>query len=384
MRRRSLNILVISSGFYPKVDGTTLAISNVMQGLKKNGHKLNLVTRRYKGCSKRECWHCISVLRVGPSGASVFSRFMLSIGLIGVSVPVIINEKIDIIHVHGFAPLFSGLILGFLFRKPVVVTFHGFQSLWFKGTQWRKESTNKILQPFLQMLVRMASAVTAQSKKFKEVIARAYGVSRNKVYVIPHLIDEEYFDYEPQPPAEKPIVLFVGTLGRVYGVDLFIKSASHIIKYFPNVKFLIVGKGPLLEKLKALAKKLDVEKYVTFIGPVFDRKKLAEFYRSAKVVVIPQKYEGYFLSLVALEAMAVGKPIVTTQTLDPELYQTGFFKASFDPKDIAKKITHVLSMKDGEYVRLSKTIRKYFEVNHSRKAVVSRIEKLYFYLTRNV
>jgi len=375
---------MISSGFYPEVDGTTFAIGNVMQSLKKRGHKLTLVTRRYKDCSRFEHWLGIPVFRVGPSGASVFSRLLLVINQVGVSISIIIREKVDVIHVHGFAPLLSGLISGFLLRKPVVVTFHGFQSLWLKGTRWRKESTEKILQPFFRAMTRMASAVTAQSKKFEEVVARTYGVKRDKIYVISHQIDEEFFGYKPQPVAKKPVVLFVGTLRRVYGVDLFIKSVPYTMERFPNASFLIVGKGPLTEKLKELAKTLGVERYVTFVGPVFDREKLAAFYRSAKVVVIPQKYEGYFLSLVALEAMAVGKPIVTTQTLDPELYRIGFFKASFDPKDIAEKIVKILSMKNDEYIKLSKTIRKYFEANHSRKAVVSKIEKLYLHLVGNV
>jgi len=380
MRKRSLSILMISSGFYPEVDGTAFAIGNIMQNLKRNGHKITLVTRRYRNCPRFELWFGIPVFRVGPGGASIYSRIMLAINQIGVSIALIIREKVDIIHAHGFAPLLSGLISGLFLRKPVVVTFHGFQSLWLKGTRWRKESTDKILQPFFRAMTRMASAVTAQSKKFKEVIAHMYGVKRQRVHIISHQIDEEFFEYTPELTVKEPVVLFVGTLRRVYGVDLFIKSVPHTLERFPNVKFVIVGKGPLMERLKELAKELGVEEHVAFVGPVFNRKKLAGFYRSAKVVVIPQKYEGYFLSLVALEAMAAGKPIVTTQTLDPELYRIGFFKASFEPKDLAEKIAHVLSMKDEEYVTLSRNIRRYFEVNHSRKAVITKIEKLYLHL----
>jgi glycosyltransferase involved in cell wall biosynthesis len=368
---------MISSGFFPKVNGTSLAVGNLLQSLKKRGHRLILITRRYRGCPTYEQWHGITVIRIGPSGHSAFSRVLLAINQIGISIPKILMEKIDIIHAQGFMPLFTGLVLGFLFRKPVIVTFHGFSYLWHKSTRWRKESTYRAALPFQKVMVRATNAIIAQSEKLKEVIISLYGAKSNKINIVSNLIDEEYFEYAPKPLSEEPIILFVGNLIKVHGADLLIRSVVHVRKRFPRAKFFIVGEGPLRERLEKLVNELNLDGTVIFVGHVLDRRKIAEFYRSAKVVVIPWRYGAYFPSLVALEAMAVGRPIITTLTLDPELYRIGFFKANPDPKDIAEKIESVLFMKDDEYMRLSKTIRKHFEAKYSKNAIISKIESLY-------
>jgi glycosyltransferase involved in cell wall biosynthesis len=305
---------------------------------------------------------------------------MLIINQVALAIPLMVREKIDIIHAHGFAPLAAGLILGFMFRKPVVATFHGFQSLWSKETRWRKEYVYKVAHPFFKLMIKSASAVIAQSKKLKEIITATYDVNPNKVYVIPHMIDEEYFYFSPNPRADKNIVLYVGTLARVYGLDLFIGAASYVSKFFPNCEFLIVGKGPQKEKLEKLVKKLNLEEIVHFAGPVFDRKKLSEHYRSARVVVIPEKYEGYILPLVALEALASGRPVITTLNLDPIAYEAGVIKTSFDPRDISEKILWVLRLPENKYVQIAKTARRFYEAMHSRNIIIKRIEELYFEL----
>ncbi|MBS7270673.1 MAG: glycosyltransferase family 4 protein [Candidatus Freyarchaeota archaeon] len=377
MERRVLHVLVISSGFYPKVDGTTLAVANLIEGLKTRGHKVSFITRKYKGTPSLENWRGTCILRVGPSGASAFSRLMLIINQVVLGIPFMISGKMDVIHDHGFAPLATGLILGFMFRKPVVATFHGFQSLWSKETRWRKEYVYKIAHPFFKLMIKSASAVIAQSKKLKEIIITTYDANPDKVYVIPHMIDEGFFSFSPKPRIDKNIVLYVGTLARVYGLDLLIEAAGYVRSFFPNCEFLIVGEGPQREKLEKLVKKSNLEEIVHFAGPIYDRKKLSEQYRSAKVVVIPEKYEGYILPLVALEALASGRPVITTLNLDPRAYEAGVIKTSFDPRDIAEKILWILRLSEDQYMEITEKARKFFEDEHGRNVVLRKIEELY-------
>jgi glycosyltransferase involved in cell wall biosynthesis len=292
------------------------------------------------------------------------------------------KTKIDVIHAHGAVPLAAGWLLSRIYGKPLVVTFHGFQRLWFKGTIWKSASELKITYPAIKFLTTTADVVIAQSKKFGEVVSNLYGVDPRRIFVVPHVIDEEDFTFTPVPSSEKPSVLFVGALARVYGIDLFIKAAPFVVENLPETEFFIVGKGPQRDRLQKLISTLKLEESVFLVGPVYDRKKLARYYQDAKVVVIPQKYEGYFLSLVALEALAAGRPIVTTQTLDLELYLNGIFQASFDPKDIAEKTTEILNLDDRRYSALARSARKYYEDHCSKSVIGSKLEKLYFALSQ--
>jgi len=384
MQRPPLRVLMISSIFYPKVDGTVIAVSNLLRCLQEHGCILYLITRKLPGRVPMEGWQNISVVRVGPSFKSPISRLMLSLNQVRAGFSLMRSEHIDVIHAHGAHSLLAGLILGKLFHRPIVATFHGFQRLWLKGARWRPELSLALTYPIYKMLINNANAIIAQSYTLRKVIAQLYKIDPDKIHVIPHVIDEGRFEFVPNPLSEKPVVLFVGTLARVHSVDLLIKAAPIILKDVPQTKFVIVGKGPQREKLQRLIKDLNLEKFVFLFGPVFDQSKLTKYYASASVVVVPLKYRGYILSLVALEAMSTGRPVVTTMTLDPDLHKYGVYKAGFDPTELAQAIKEILFLNEKEYSALAASARKYVEEQCSKKVVASRVENLYRQLIKNI
>jgi len=380
MQSHPVSVLMISGIFYPKVDGSVIAVSNLLKSLQERGHNCYLVTRRLPKTAPVEQWENIPMTRVGPAGSSNFSRFLLSLNQAITGFFVMKRRRFDVIHAHGFASLMAGVLLSKALKKPVVITFHGFQRLWFKGTRWKPEYFLKLTYPLERFLVRNADAIISQSQTLKEIIVELYGVSSERVSVIPHIIDEDEFPYVQRPHDLKPIVLFVGTLARVHGVDLLIKSAPTVLKDLPETKFLIVGKGLHRDYLQKLVEDLRLEKSVFLVGPVFDRQKLAELYAESTVVVIPLKYKGYILSLVALEAMSTGRPVITTMTLDADLKKHGVFETGTNPLDIAESIKKVLSLKENDYATLTLLVREYIEKRCSREATVSQIEKIYLQL----
>jgi len=291
------------------------------------------------------------------------------------------KEHIDIIHAHGAHSLLAGLILSKLFHKPVVATFHGFQRLWFESVRWKPELNLAFTYPIYKMIIHRANAIIAQSQTLKKVITELYGIDAKKIHVILHAIDEERFKFVPSSSVE-PTVLFVGSLARVHGVDLLVKAAPTILKDFPQTKFIIIGGGPTKKTLQRLIESLKLEKSVFLIGPVYNQSKLTKHYSSASVVVIPIKYRGYILSLVALEAMSTGRPVVTTMTLDPDLDKYGVHKAGFNPTELAQAVKEILSLTEEEYSTLSASARKYVEERCSRKIVASETENLYRHLIR--
>lgn len=381
MPKRPLHVLMISTIFYPKVNGTVVAVTNLLRCLQEHGCKVRLVTRKLPGTVPTESWQNIPVIRVGPSFKSPLSRLALSCNQVRVGISLMKKEHTDIIHTHGAHSLLAGLILSKLFHKPVVATFHGFQRLWFKSVRWKSELNLALTYPIYKMLIHRANAVIAQSETLKKVITELYEIDPEKIRVISHVVDEERFEFAPAPSSIEPTVLFVGSLGRVHGVDLLVKAAPIILKDFPQTKFIIVGSGPQKKPLQRLIESLKLEKSVFIMEPVYDQGELAKHYSSARVVVIPIKYRGYILSLVALEAMSTGRPVVTTMTLDSDVEKYGVRRAGFNPAELAQAVKEILSLNEEEYSKLSTSTRKYVEERCSKKVVASEIEKLYRHLT---
>ncbi|RKY63388.1 MAG: glycosyltransferase, partial [Candidatus Latescibacterota bacterium] len=91
------------------------------------------------------------------------------------------------------------------------------------------------------------------------------------------------------------------------GYDKVISALPKVIKKVPNIKYILVGRGNDIPRIKKLAKKLGVEKYVIFTGFVPD-EDLVDYYNLCDVFIMPSKKEGF--GIVFLEALACGKPVI--------------------------------------------------------------------------
>ncbi len=106
--------------------------------------------------------------------------------------------------------------------------------------------------------------------------------------------------------ANKSIVLFVGRLVPYKGVDVLLEALSGL-----DAVALIVGQGPLRARLEEQSRALLVADRVRFLGSV-DDDELAALYRACNVFVLPSVTRQEAFGVVQLEAMAAGKPVVST------------------------------------------------------------------------
>lgn len=198
----------------------------------------------------------------------------------------------------------------------------------------------------------------------------------DKIRVLPHPVDTEVFSFHVLS-STSPTILFVGSLSRVYGIDLLLKATPHILERINNTRIVIVGRGPQRRELQDLAHKLGIEKAVQFAGYIGDPLILANYYHLSTLVVIPLYYEGYILSLVAVEALSCGRPVVTTMRLEPGMEKIGVFTVkTYDPRDLAKTILHVINDVDLKTIGLA--AREYVEKNHSERTYGLRLERIYY------
>jgi 1,4-alpha-glucan branching enzyme len=381
--RKRLCILILSSHFYPKVDGTTRSIDKIIRSLSERGHRILFVTRKLLNTPSFELYERAEVYRTGPSGFSTFSRLIFSLNQAKLAMRILNKERIDIFEAHGFASMVACFLLRVTFRKPVVLFFHGLPRMWIGRFKWRKSYEQLLSFPFEKFLIRQADRIIVRSSLFAKILVNVYGRGfENKIRVLPHPVDTEIFSFRT-PSSTSLTILFVGSLSRVYGVDLLLKSIPYILEKFPDAKIVIVGHGPLNQELRNLVRELGVEKAVQFTGYIGDPHILANYYHLSTLVAIPLYYEGYILSLVAVEALSCGRPVVTTMRLEPGLEKVGVFTVkTYDPKDLAQKILRVV--KDVDLNSIALAAREYVERYHSEKTYGYKLENIYHELINSI
>jgi D-inositol-3-phosphate glycosyltransferase len=110
---------------------------------------------------------------------------------------------------------------------------------------------------------------------------------------------------------DAPIVLFVGRIEPLKGIDILMRAASHLES---PVRLLVVGgdekDADRKENLQALASELGLQDRVTFVDAV-PHADLPLYYNAADICVVPSYYESF--GVVAVEAMACGVPVVASR-----------------------------------------------------------------------
>jgi glycosyltransferase involved in cell wall biosynthesis len=139
------------------------------------------------------------------------------------------------------------------------------------------------------------------------------------------------------------IVVFVGRLVREKGVEVLIDAMPHVLRRCPEAKLVVAGAGAR-DHLEARARSRGVDRKVLFTG-FLPEEDLSRLYGVADVAVFPSLYEPF--GIVALEAMAAGAPVVSSdigglrEVVTHE--ETGVHTWANNPESLAWGICRVLS-----------------------------------------
>lgn len=244
---------------------------------------------------------------------------------------ILSHQTYSLLHVHGAkAALLSRLVkLGFHGPK-VVYTLHGFlvrpgMSTWQKALYPIGE---RVLAPFTEAYIAVSRAVM-------EDFCHRTGMQSIRGFEIIHNgVDPQAFVPGDGDTVRKHLGLggapVIGTMARLVpekGVHIFLEAASLLHEKTPDIRFLIVGDGPLRPHLECLARRLNLQNASLFTGQVRDPR---EILKVMDIVVLPSVSEG--MSVVALEAMASGKPVVAAKTGGiPEVIKAGKNGLLFTP-----------------------------------------------------
>jgi len=291
------------------------------------------------------------IRRWGP-GVKSFSDVMLYNLLVSTK---IVNDLIplekkqfDILSVHDWLSSMSGIVLKQSTNIPMVFHIHSTE----KGRSLGDGS--RIINELEHKAAQVADKIITVSHAMKEELI-SYGFSSEKIEVVWNGVDPNKYSPEKVPkqvidkvraaysiaPDEK-MILYLGRLTGVKGVDRLVMSMQNIVKCFPKTKLVIVGKGELESDLTRLTSSLGLSSNIIFnfnMIPEYDR---IAHYAACDLAVFPSFYEPF--GIVALEAMAMEKPIVVGARGVSGLREivvasgqgmTGYHVNPYDPQDIA-------------------------------------------------
>ena len=244
----------------------------------------------------------------------------------------------DIIHGHIYEAGAAAVLLGRLYRLPVVVTEHssGFPRRFLKGLD--------VVKPWLTF--RWADAVLPVSRALQQAI-EAYGI-RGRFQLVPNVVDTTVFAPAPaRPPRQKAQLLFVGALEprHVKGVPYLLAALAQLRRRREDWCLDIVGDGPARAEYEQVAAELHLTDLVRFHGQK-PKSEVAEYMRRSDVFVLPSLWEN--LPCVVIEAMASGLPTVASDTGGiPELvsYATGILVPPKDPARLAAALGDMLQFR---------------------------------------
>ena len=279
----------------------------------------------------------------------------------------LLNEKWkpDIIHAHVFTAGVPAVILGKLYKIPIVITEH------WSGFPLRKLTLSCRIKARFSMC--RAQVILTGSNQLRNAV-RNYGI-KNRFKVVPNVVNLEiFFPVLQQNKSDKKRILLVALLSHVKGIPYLLEAISQLRRKRDNFVLDIVGNGPNRIEYEELSKNLGLADIVKFHG-LKTKSESAKFMRRSSFFVQPSLCETF--NVVCIEAMACGKPIIATQLSVFQEKITKDIGILVPPKDTDALVKAIDYMLDHYQDYSSKNISQYAKDNFSYEVVGQQIDNIY-------
>lgn len=291
-------------------------------------------------------------------------------------------RKFDVVHVHSWQQ-FPDIMVGYYANKykiPWVLQVHGSLS-----EIMPKQKLKRIFDLLWGYeLLSTASKIIALNQTELQQYLRM-GVFEDKIEIILNGTDLSDYDNLPSKKAFKKklglnederIVLYLGRIHKIKGIDVLVKAFANIDGKLNNVRLVIVGPddGYLVE-LEALIKALGIDDNVLIPGPLYGVDKLGA-YVDADVYVLPSRYETS--PMTVLESVACGTPVILTDVCGIAEYfrdKTGLVVKTGSTAHLQEALVELLMNREKQkYFREEcKSVIKQFSI----LVTVKKLEEIY-------
>lgn len=266
---------------------------------------------------------------------------------------VLFTRGFDAIHACNPPDLF--FLIGAFFKllgKKFIFDHHDINPELYEAKFGRRDFFWKLMVWFERLTFRTADVSIATNESYRRIAIERGGMDPSKVFVVRSGPSLERMRIVPPDASLKHgrrfLVGYVGVMGRQEGIDLLLCAARQVIDLHGrhDIHFGLVGGGTSLEEMKALARRLNIEDYVTFTGRVPDAELLAML-NTADVCVNPDianTMNDKSTMNKIMEYMALGKPIVQFDLAEGRFsaQDASLYARRNDPDDLAARIIELV------------------------------------------
>ncbi len=338
---------------YPTFGGSGVVGTELGKALAKKGHQVHFITYsqpvRLGSFRENIYYHEVAV-----SDYPLFEYQPYETELTSKMVDVVKYEKLDILHVHYAIPHASAAFMAKQILQsqgiaiPFVTTLH--------GTDITLVGKDPSFEPVITFCINQSDAVTAVSESLKNDTYKHFATTR-EIHVIPNFIVPSLQNFEKKSVIRQKyasdnerILCHVSNFRKVKRVEDVINIFYKVQQKIAS-KLILVGDGPERYACEKLVRELQICDKVIFIGKVRDTAHVLEL---SDVFLLPSETESF--GLAALEAMAVGVPVISSNTGGiPEVNihgETGYLSNVGDVDDMALNTLKIL--KDDSQLKLFK------------------------------
>lgn len=347
-----MRILFIVFHFPPISGGGVVVIVELANKLAELGHSVTILTPHlvWKGQQFNPKINSkISVVRVptpSKDNMKIAARRCYP-SLKNKAIELALKEKFDFIltifHPFHLAPK-AAVDCGKKTGLPVIVKI---DDAVFEKASGLKAIQRRIEKTINAKTLKNATTILVVNEETKNLVANYYGVSDEKIVIVPNGVDLDRF-YSKNKPSKK--IIFSGVMYYHRGLDILLQAAPEIVRKIPDVEFVLLGDGPELSKLKDIVNEKDLVKNVKFEGWI-DREKIQDYLADGAIGIGPLRATGVTknaLPIKVLEYMASYLPIIAwEQTLPSDVLingKNGFFVQS--SAELVEKIIQLLTDQD--------------------------------------
>jgi L-malate glycosyltransferase len=361
---------------YPTFGGSGVLATELGKALAQKGHMVHFITYqqpvRLNVFIPNIFYHEVQV----PT-YPLFDYPPYETALASTMVDVIKNNNLDLLHVHYAIPHASAAYMAKQILKkegkniPVITTLH--------GTDITLVGRDKTYAPVVTFSINESDAITAVSHNLREETFKHFDIKK-EISVIVNFVDVSRFSRKPIDAFKKVIApngervfLHASNFRKIKRVQDVVKIFANVKKQIPS-KLLFVGDGPERSTAEDLARELGVCDDVRFVGK---QEQMEDILAIADLFLLTSEYESF--GLAALEAMAAGVPVISTNAgglSEINVHgETGYMSAVGDIESMSKQAIDIL--KDEETLKAFKeraaTYARKFDIHN----IIPMYEKLY-------
>ena len=315
-----MRVLFISDVYFPRVNGVSTSIRTFRADLRDAGVDAVLVAPAY---GEETAADEPGVLRVasGRVPRDPEDRRMRS-GALRQALAELDTQHFDLVHIHTpFVAHYAGVRFAARRAIPVIATYHTFfeEYLHHYVPLLPRVLSRALARSFTRSQAAQLAAIVAPSEPMRALLAE-YGVT-TRIQVIPTGLpadrylagDGARFRARFGIPTDRPLLLYVGRVAHEKNIEFLLHAFVALRHTRWDAMLVIAGEGPARARLQSLVGQLGISSDVHFIGCLDRERGLGDCYAAADVFVFASRTETQ--GLVLLEALAQGRPVVSTAHL---------------------------------------------------------------------